>query len=114
MHPRALYLILLALLSTGCATIRVTDPARMATEQFLMSQAVSRALAQLNVDALRDRKCWIETAYLTGAETIVVNGEVRERVFTTPEQAFATAELRERLLLAGARLVQKKDQAEVV
>jgi hypothetical protein len=112
--PRACCFILFALLSTGCATIRVTDPARTATEQFLMSQAVSRALAQLNVDALRDRKCWIETAYLTGAETVVVNGEVRERVFTTPEQAFATGELRERLLMAGARLVQKKEQAEVV
>lgn len=79
-----------------------------------MSQAVSRALAQLNVDALRDRKCWIETAYLTGAETIVVNGELRERMFSTPEQAFATSELRERLLMAGARLVPKREQAEVV
>jgi hypothetical protein len=112
--PRALAVIVLALALTGCATIRVTDPPRTATEQFLMSQAVSRALAQLNVDALRDRKCWIETAYLTGAETIIVNGEIRERVFTTPEQAFAAAELRERLLMAGTRLVQKKEQAEVI
>jgi hypothetical protein len=98
----------------GCATIRVTDPARTATEQFLMSQAVSRALEQLNVDALRDRKVWLETGYFTGAEQVIVNGEIRQRLFTSPEQAFAAAELRERLLVAGARLVQEKKQAEII
>jgi hypothetical protein len=113
MH-RLAYALILCFTLAGCATIRVTDPPRTATEQFLMSQAVSRALTQLNVDALRDRKVWIETAYLTGAETVVVNGEVRERIFTTPEQAFATAELRERLLIAGTRLVTEKKQAEVI
>lgn len=98
----------------GCATIRVTDPARTATEQFLMSQAVSRALQQLNVDALRDRRVWIETGYFTGAEKVNVNGEERERLFTTAEQAFATGELRERLLLAGARIVPDRKGADVV
>ena len=98
----------------GCATIRVTDPARTATEQFLMSQAVSRALEQLNVSGLRDRKVWVETGYFTGAEQVVVNGEVRQRMFTTSEQAFATAELRERLLMGGARIVQDKKLAEIV
>ena len=100
--------------STGCATIRVTDPARTATEQFLMSQAVSRALQQLNVDALRDRKVWVETGYFTGAEKVNVNGEERQRLFTTPEQAFATGELRERLLIAGARVVADRKDADVV
>ena len=99
---------------TGCATIRVTDPARTATEQFLMSQAVSRALQQLNVDALRDRKVWIETSYFSGAEKVYVNGEERQRLFTSPEQAFATGELRERLLIAGARLVPSRKEADVV
>ena len=100
--------------SSGCATIRVTDPARTATEQFLMSQAVSRALQQLNVDALRDRKVWVETGYFTGAEKVNVNGEERQRLFTTPEQAFATGELRERLLIAGARVVADRKDADVV
>jgi hypothetical protein len=82
----------------GCATIRVTDPPRTATEQFLMSEAITRATAQLNFDALRDRKVWVETAYLSGAEQVTVNGEVRQKLFTSPEQAFATALVRERLL----------------
>ncbi len=107
-------LLFLACAAGGCATIRVTDPTRTATEQFLMSQAVSRALDQLNVSSLRDRKVWVETGYFTGAEQVIVNGEVRQRLFTTPEQAFAAAELREKLLMAGSRLVQEKKLAEVI
>jgi hypothetical protein len=111
---RHLFALFLLSCLAGCATIRVTDPYRTATEQFLMSQAVSEALRQLNVDALRDRKVWIETGYFTGAEKVNVNGEERQRIFTTPEQAFATGELRERLLLAGARIVPERKDADVV
>lgn len=110
----AISLFLLIFAAGGCATIRVTDPAHTATEQFLMSQAITAALKQLNVDALRDRKVWLETGYFTGAEQVVVNGEVRQRMFTTPEQAFAAAELRERLLLGGARIVQDKKLADII
>jgi hypothetical protein len=106
--------LLLLFAAGGCATIRVTDPGHTATEQFLMSQAITAALRQLNVDALRDRKVWIESGYLTGAEQVVVNGEVRQRLFTAPEQAFATAELRERLLMGGARIVQDKKLADII
>jgi hypothetical protein len=114
LFPGLLFATALLIPTTGCATIRVTDPYRTATEQFLMSQAVSRALSQLNVDALRDRKVWIETGYFTGAEKVNVNGEERQRLFTTPEQAFATGELRERLLMAGARIVEQRKDSDVV
>src|SRR5258706_16135006 len=108
-------LLLLILCSgLGCASIRVTDPPRTATEQFLMSQAVTAALEQLKLDGLRDRKIWLETGYFTGAEQVIVNGEIRQRLFTSPEQAFAAAELRERLLVAGARLVPEKKEAEII
>lgn len=107
-------LLLLLFTSTGCATIRVTDPARTATEQFLMSQAITQAISQLNLDSLRDRKIWIDAAYLTGTEQFTTQGELRQRIFSTPEQAFATAELREKLLIGGARLVQDKKDAEII
>jgi len=114
MVTRLFACMILSLLGTGCANVRVTDPPRTATEQFLLSQAASQAIAQLNVDALRDRKIWLETAYLTGAETVVVNGEVRQRLFTTPEQAFAAGEFREKLLMAGARIVAERKDCDVV
>jgi hypothetical protein len=109
-----LWVIALGGTAGGCATIRVTDPPRTATEQMLMSEAVNRSIAQLNFDALRDRKVWVETAYLSGAEQVTVGGEVRQRLFTSAEQAFATGVVRERLLQSGARLVQEKKEADVV
>src|SRR4051794_24639995 len=74
----------LAAASGGCATIRVTDPPRSADEQFLLSTAAVRAVAQLSTDALRDRKVFVEASF-----------------FNAPEQAFVTGELRARLLLGG-------------
>ncbi|HSI31980.1 MAG: DUF6655 family protein [Phycisphaerae bacterium] len=112
--PLLLLLLLPAVGSTGCATIRVTDPARTATEQFLLSQAITQSISQLNVDALRDRKVFVDPTYLAGAEQIAVQGELRQRLFTSPEQSFATAEFREKLLIAGARLVHERKDADVV
>lgn len=111
---KSLILLLIFSCITGCATIRVTDPQRTATEQFLMSQAVTQAISQLNLDALRDRKIWIDSAYITGTEQFTTQGELRQRIFNTPEQAFATAELREKLLIGGARIVQDKKEAEII
>src|SRR4051812_38430509 len=45
----------------GCATIRVTDPPRTASEQFLLSGAVTRAVGQLSFNELRDRIVWVES-----------------------------------------------------
>ena len=86
----------------SCATIRVTDPPRSATEQFLQSEATRRAVEQLSAEALRDRKIYIDTQYLISA------------AFPSPENLFLVAELRNRLLVAGVRLVDKREQAQVV
>jgi hypothetical protein len=81
----------------GCATLRVTDPPRAADEQFLLTTAASRAVAQLSTEALRDRKVWVDSAY-----------------FNAPEQAFVTGELRAKLLLGGVRLVQDRKDAQII
>jgi hypothetical protein len=86
----------------SCATIRVTDPPRAATEQFLQSEAARRAIEQLSAEALRDRKTYIDTQYLISA------------AYPTPENLFLVAELRSRLLVGGVRLVDKREQAQVV
>lgn len=90
------------LIVTGCASIRVTDPARTATEQYLMSQALEKAVAQLSASALLDRQVFVDSTYLTGSKE------------TSAEIVFLLGELRARLLLAGVRLAPTRDLAEVV
>lgn len=85
----------------GCASIRVTDPPRTATEQYLLSEAAVRSVEQLSFAMLRDRQVYVDTAYLGGGSL-------------SPEQSFAVAEIRSRLLLGGVRLVQARDKAQVV
>ena len=94
-------LLFLTLGSTGCATIRTTDPPRTATEQFLLSGAASRAIDQLSSESLRDRRVFIDTAYLGSAQT-------------ANEYAFLVGELRAKLLLSGIRLVPKREEAQVL
>jgi hypothetical protein len=92
----------------GCASIRVTDPAETATEQFLQSEAITRCVNQLAVDALRDRRVFVDATYLIAATQPILAQT------PTPEQNFMIGELRAKLLLAGVRLVDKKDKAEVI
>jgi hypothetical protein len=86
----------------GCATIRVTDPARSASEQFLESEATRKAVDQLSADALRDRLVFIDTSYLITA------------AYPTPENLFYVAELRNKLLIGGVRLTSDRKQAEII
>jgi hypothetical protein len=96
MHLRGIALLTL-FFATGCATIRVTDPPRSADEQFLLTTAATRAVAQLSVEAMRDRKVWVETAF-----------------FNAPEQAFVAGEVRTKLLIGGVRLVQERKEAQII
>lgn len=89
--------VLLASANIGCATIRVTDPARTATEQFLMTEASVRAIEQLSANALRDRAVYIDSTYLS-----------------VTEQQFLLGELRAKLLASGVRLVPVRENAQVV
>lgn len=81
----------------GCATVRVTDPPRTATEQFLLSGAGARAVAQLDFGPMQGRKVFVDTQY-----------------FAAAEQPFVLGELRARLLLAGVHLVPLREESEVV
>ncbi len=83
-------------LSTGCATVRVTDPYSTATEQFLLSTAAARAVDQLSFDALRDRKVYVDATYLSG------------------DQAFLVGELRSKLLLGGVRLTAERKDSQII
>lgn len=81
----------------GCANVRTTDPARTATEQFLMSQAISRAVEQLSAAGLRDRQVFVDPTYVA-----------------SPDQPYLLGEVRAKLLVEGVRLVSKREEAKVI
>lgn len=94
-----LVMLMLTLLVGGCSTIRVTDPARTATEQFLMSEAAREAVGQIAAGPLRDREVFIDERYFPSSDQvdIVVLGEFRAH-----------------LIMEGVRLVDHKDEAEII
>ncbi len=108
-------LILIGLVGGGCATIRVTDPPRTASEEFLLSGAAQKAVDQLTVDALRDRLVWIETGYLISTtqpfDRSFLEGEVRQPSF---EDVYLIAAMRAKLLSSGVRLAKRRDQAQII
>ena len=85
------------IIASGCAKVRVTDPPRTATEQFLLSGAARKAIAQLSVEQLRGRDVFVETKY-----------------FNAPEEDFVIGELRATLLLAGVQLCPDRDAADII
>ncbi|MGN6506576.1 MAG: DUF6655 family protein [Tepidisphaeraceae bacterium] len=92
------------LLLGGCASIRVTDPPRSATEQYLESEALERAVAQLSMDALRDRVVFVDPEYLYGFQE-------RNAV---QETQYLVGEVRAKALASGVRLVDKKEDAQII
>lgn len=98
---RVPYLLLIcavfAPLLGGCATIRVTDPPRTATEQFLLSQAAAQAVQQLSTTALRDRLVYVDPTF-----------------YETVDEPYVIGELRAHLLLNGVRLTGQRDAAQIV
>ncbi len=81
----------------GCATQRVTNPERTATEQFLLSQAVVQAVEPLSFEMLHGRRVYVD-----------------DRFFGASEKAFVLGELRARLLLAGVQLSANEQTAEII
>jgi hypothetical protein len=104
-------LLAAAVFFSGCATVRVTDPTETATEQFLESQATRLAIQNVVVDQLRDRKVFVDSTYLS---TIRENSEVLSFKQTPQPYLFLLAELRAKLLLNGARLMEKREDAEII
>jgi hypothetical protein len=113
--PLPALLLSLMCFAGGCATIRVTDPPRTADEEFLLTDAATRAVNQLSMDPLRGRLVWVVSEYAFSTtqpyDQSFLTNEVRSPTF---ENAFLIAELRARLLQSGVRLAESRAQAEVI
>lgn len=89
--------LLVLWICSGCSTVRVSDPAATATQQYMTSEAVSQAIAQLTFDSLRGRRVFVDSSYLSEAE-----------------RGFASAEFRAAVLRAGAYLQADREKAEIM
>lgn len=92
------YLLLLLVASLGgCGTLTVSDPARTATEQLLISTACERAVAQFETDGvLEGKKVFLDFSR-----------------FTSYDKEFATSEIRNFFASKGAALVASQPDSEL-
>jgi hypothetical protein len=82
---------------SGCANVRITDPARTATEQFLLSQAAAKAAGLLSFEAVQGRKVYLDVTH-----------------FAPVEKEFVLGEFRTQLLHAGVSISAKREDAEII
>ena len=92
-------LLLVATIGLGaCTTIRETAPQRTATEELLVSTAVDRAIAQVNLKIPPGTKVFVNADQLQGSD----------------DGKYAAGEMKDRLLRNGAHLVDDKGKADAI
>ncbi len=89
---------LLCLATLGCGTTRWSDTRRTATEQALLSDAMDRAVSQLDFRALAGKSVYLDSTFVKNA--------------TDSEYLIST--MRQHILASGCVLRDKKDEADYV
>jgi len=89
---------LLCLLITGCGTTRWTDTKRTSTEQLLISDAIDRAVSQIDLRPLAGHKVYLDAQYLE----------------KTIDENYTISVLRQHMLASGCRIANKKEDAEYI
>lgn len=86
------------LLAVGCGTTRTSSTQRTATEQLLVSDAIDRAVGQVNFRALAGQSVYLEDAALT----------------TVVDKQYLSSSLRQHLLASGCILREEREEADFV
>lgn len=81
---------------SGCSSTRTSDTARTGVEQLLISTAVDQTLDHLPLPPVEGRKVFLDTQYLEAID-----------------KGYLIGTLRQRLLLAGAKLQSTKEDSEI-
>lgn len=89
--------MLAVFLLAGCTTERQSAPSRTATEQLLISAAADRAAQNLSIDIPVGTRIFVDTSYFEGTDS-----------------KYAIGSIRDRLLRRGARIVEKRDRADMI
>ena len=95
LRPAAL-IVLVSLLS-ACHAIRVTEPARTATEQLLLSTATDHAVKDIDLAAVKGKRVFFDKSY-----------------FKSYDDGYALGSIRELLSTNGALLVAERQGSELV
>lgn len=85
------------LLAAGCTTVKSSDTSRTGLEQLLISNAVDQALDRFNYGAF------------SGAAV-----HLNDKLLTCSDKEYIIGSVRHRMLKAGARLVDKPEEADMV
>ena len=92
---RRLLLASIVLAFAGCGTTRWTDTARTATEQMLISDAVDRAISQIDFSALEGRDVYLDARF----------------IFGSVDDRYIISTLRQHMLASGCVIKDKPDDA---
>lgn len=84
--------------TVGCGTTRTTDTARTATEQLLISDAIDRAVQEVNFQPLAGQTVYLDTAALKGVT----------------DRNYLVSTLRQHLLANGCTLKDNREEADFV
>ena len=95
---RTLLLVLGCALMFGCGTTKWSDSPRTATEQLLVSDAVDRAISEIDFSALADKNVYLDTRF----------------IITALDQNYVTSTLRQHMLASGCIIKDKPDEATYV
>jgi hypothetical protein len=90
-------LVLLAIVA-GCGTTRWSDTARTATEQMLISDAVDRAVSQIDFSVLEGRNVYLDARF----------------IFGTVDDRYIISTLRQHMLASGCVLKEKLEEADFI
>lgn len=94
----------LALLASGCTSSLETSPPRTATEQLLISRAADEAAERMDLALAPGTRIWIDSS----------DFEHGDKGFEGSDGRYAIGAIRDRLLRDGARLADRRDEADVV
>lgn len=90
--------ILFAAALTGCGTAKLTNTTRTATEQLLLSDAMDRAVSQVNFSMLSGKK-------------VFINSTPIEKV---TDSAYLLSIIRQHALASGCLLQEKEEEADII
>jgi len=106
--PGAILLLALAGACAGCGSTK----SRTATEQLIMSDALDRAVSQIDFQELTGQTVYFDTKFLVNTKDPMFIGNQKGLGFVNVE--YVTSSLRQQMVASGLKLQDKMEDADYV